>query len=155
MAVKMLVVLRALLIMAVVAMQLHNSDGRYTMRIARRAAREGGGSKNHASPLVTRGAAPAQPCSLVLVDLIVPPPRVNCQPGVIKGVRSCSGACNSYVWYQNFFPYKMAQCSYCAATSYRALKKPVTVTFQCGSTNDTRLYNYAQVSECGCSLCRS
>ena len=127
--------LRWLLFLVIVTTQLHNSSGTQRRQITRSAA------DNSTQPQ----------CQKTLVDISIAPPRAGCSSGVMQGVPTCSGACNSYTDYQLSYPYKVAECSCCSATTYKTSKR--TVSFRCGNTNETVSYSIAAVIACGCSTC--
>eukprot|EP00731_Ephydatia_muelleri_P029858 Em0021g381a len=90
-------------------------------------------------------------CQKVFKNITIVPPREDCMPGIIESVPTCSGACNSYVFYVTDVPYRKSDCSCCQATTYHITRR--TVTFQCGSRTESSTFNIAAVNECNCSRC--
>lgn len=152
MGTSMTATLRALLFLAMVILQLRNSDGTHRARIARSSAgRDVRGTASNSSALDNNSGSPQSTCQKIQIDIQIPPPRAGCSQGVMRGVPICSGACNSYMSYKLSFPYKQEQCSCCTATTYRTSKR--TVSFLCGNTNVNVSYNIAAVMECNCATC--
>ena len=152
MGTSMTATLRALLFLAMVILQLRNSDGTHRARIARSSAgRDVRGTASNSSALDNNSGSAQSTCQKIQIDIQIPPPRAGCSQGVMRGVPICSGACNSYMSYKLSFPYKQEQCSCCTATTYRTSKR--TVSFLCGNTNVNVSYNIAAVMECNCATC--